>query len=124
MSKSYEHLLSEIPESADYCREFQNDVRTMFVIDSVYLEKMRYVAINQLDNQPYILHTKVIGMYGSTICSVPVETFAESPKRISYDEFLQLAERVHPGLEKLYTGINSENWLQYTDAFSKYRTGK
>ena len=91
MSKSYEHLLSEIPESADYCREFQNDVRTMFVIDSVYLEKMRYVAINQLDNQPYILHTKVIGMWEAL--------------------FVLFRLRRLPNLPKEYRMMNFYSWL-------------
>ena len=70
--------------------------------------------------QPYLVtQIDTVRPAGSTLCEY-WECKYGTPRAISYEEMIYLAEEVYPGVGEKYQGIDHMNWQEYKDAVSRF----
>jgi len=78
------------------------------------------IYVNVITGRPYLV-TEIERLYpsGSTLAENWKSKYG-TPRAISYEEMIALAEEVYPGIEEKYQGINHTNWQEYKDAINCY----
>jgi hypothetical protein len=84
----------------------------------VFFEAGVYIDITT--GQPYLVtEIDTVRPAGTTLCE-HWEFYYGTPREISYEEMISLAEEVYPGIEEKYQGINHTNWQEYKDIEERY----
>lgn len=112
---AYYNHIGNAQEQYVLCAEFQMRTEIVLVLESQYYERIHYLAVDKEDGTPYEVYSKVVGVCGVSYASSIVEDFEKTPRIIDYNEFLEIAEKYHPGSRLSFAGINESNWREYID---------
>ncbi len=93
-------------------RQFDHSTKYVLSLENDK-ESSHFLCMKSGDNQPYEVWYKKI-----QTMSKPVTVFEKPPRKITFNEFIELADAKYPGLGVLYNGINENNWESYIDALS------
>lgn len=113
-NKSVPHYRFNVdPKKYIECQNFVVKLKKLLPIEYKYNVFDHYIAIDSDEKELYEIYTRVIGFEGEYTHTRAVEDFVVPPKKISIDEFFEIADREYNGISVLFEGINKDNLEQF-----------
>ena len=109
------------PEEYGACESFVVKLKKLLPIEYKYNVSDHYIGIDPDEKELYEIHTRVIGFEGKNTRTKAVHDFAVPPKKITVDEFFEIADREYSGISVLFEGITKDNSEQFQSVFDIWR---
>lgn len=111
------------PDKYPECKVFKEKTTNMLYMDSVSKSYSHWIRVDKTTGELYDTHFKVVGFEGEYKHTREVEDFECEPRKITYEEFIRIADEKYPGIRFIYEGINQENWRLYQGDMLYYWEG-